>query len=181
MSINNQKVVDLCKKQKRLVLYGDGQKQWISDGYAMYPLLGVPTLTEDVVRALYALPDNVEVEVKDAPGQYCYEDTIREERLTYYEKIQLRPLGAEVSTLRTQRGVVFIKEKYLKPLEAGEGGDHQLYERTDSAGRTYIVAKAGVFVEAIILPVQNLLTAGWLNDLQELIGILQKTFEQEEE
>ena len=183
MSINNQKVVEMCKKQKRLLLLQSPREesQWISDGYTMYPLLGMPELTEENIRAIYSLPENVRVEVEILPPQYCYRDTFRDERPVFYEKIQLKPCGEAVITLRTRNGVVFIHEKYLKPLEAGENGEPMLFERTDDFGRTYIVAKQGIFLEAVIPPIRNLLKADWLDDLQKLLSILRKTFEQEEE
>ena len=182
MSVNIQKVIDLCKKQKRLLLLRDPSdgSQWISDGGAMYPLLGAPLLSEDSIRALYSLPDNVKVETDELPTIYNYTDTSRYEKPVFYEKIQLRPCGEAVITLRTGDGVAFIHEKYLKVLEAGENGEPMLFERIDDLGRTYIVAKQGLFLEAVIPPIRNLLKADWLDDLQNLVAVLRQTFEKEE-
>lgn len=182
MSINNQKIVEMCKKQKRLELLLDTQngRQWISDGYAMYPLLGLPLLTEENIRALYSLPAGVRVEVKDMHEDFSTADVEREEKPVYYEKIQLRPGGESVITLRTSGGIVFIRDKHLKPLEAGENGETQLYERTGKDGSIYIVAKQGMMLEAIIMTLQGVLRADWLDDLQRLVVDLRQTFEKEE-
>ncbi len=181
MSINNQKIVEMCKKQKRLILLWDGaDAQWISDGYALYPLLGVPLLTEESVRALYAIPENVKVEVEDLPRRYNYDNAEREEYPVFYEKIQIQPAGEAVHSLRTRSGVVFIAQKALKVLDSGENGDCTLYERVDGEGNVYIVAKQGMMLEAVIPPLQNVLKADWLDDLQNLAVALRQTFEKEE-
>lgn len=182
MSINIQKIVGMCKKQKRLdlLLDPDTMQQWISDGYAMYPLLGLPLLTEENIRAMYALPEGVRVEVKDMHGDFSAADVETHEKPVFYEKIQLQSCMESVITLRTSRGVVFIRGKHLRPLEAGENGETQLYERVSHSGNLYIAAKQGMMLEAIIMPMQNVLRADWLDDMQRLIGDLRQTFEREE-
>ena len=182
MSINIQKIVEMCKKQKRLdlLLDPDTMQQWISDGYAMYPLLGLPMLTEENIRAMYALPEGVRVEVKDMHEAFSTADVEPHEKPVFYEKIQLQPCIESVITLRTSRGVVFIRGKHLKPLEAGENGETQLYERVSRSGNLYIAAKQGMMLEAIIMPMQNVLGADWLDDMQRLLADLRQTFEREE-
>lgn len=53
--------------------------------------------------------------------------------------------------LQTRNGISFIQNKYLSPLE--DVIDMvQLYERETPQGMTYIVAKTGLFVAAVIMP-----------------------------
>lgn len=180
MSVNNQKIIEICKKAKRLTLFSDGGDQWISAGGAIYPLLKVPHLTEETVRALYSLPDNVKVEEVDGlPVPFSFINAERDERPVFYEKIQLQPGGDALVSLRTREGVTFIEEKYLKPLEPGENGDCMLYERTDSHGHVYIAAKQGMMLEAVILPQCGVLKPDWLDDLQSLVSALRQTYEKE--
>ncbi len=180
MSINYQKVIELCKKDGNLILYEDGDMQWISDGYACWPLLKMPHMNEEAVRAVYSLSAKVKVEERGAlPIHLCFADVVRQEQPVFYEKIQMQPIGMPLVSLRTSAGVTFIEQKYIKPLEPGENGDCMLYERTDGRGNVYIVAKQGLMVEAIILPRQGVLRADWLDDLQSLLVALRQTFEKE--
>lgn len=180
MSINNQKVIDLCKKEKRMVLYSGGRMQWVGVGGAAYPLLKVPYLDANTVRAVYSLPDGMTVEEKEGlPPHLSFADEERAERPVFMEKIQLNPLADRLLTLRTSEGVCFIKEQYLKPLEEGENGSADLYERRSTSGQIYIVAKQGMMLEAVIMPVVNVIKEDWLDDLQNLIGALRQTFEKE--
>ncbi len=180
MSINNQKVVDLCKKEKCLKLFSDGERQWIATSGAVYPLLKAPHLDEESLRALYSIPANVRVDVvAGLPGAFCFADTVRDEQPVFYEKIQLQPSAERLAVLRTREGVLFIREQYLKPLEEGENGDADLYVRTNEQGTTYIVAKQGLMLEAVILPVRRVIHEDWLDDLQDLLQALRRTFERE--
>ena len=180
MSINNQKIIDLCKKEKRMVLYTYGQMQWIGVGGAAYPLLKVPHLDEGTVKAIYSLPDDMTVEEKEGlPPHLSFANEDRAERPVFMEKIQLNPSPERLLTLRTSEGVCFIKERYLKPLEEGENGSADLYERRSTSGQIYIVAKQGMMLEAVIMPVVNVIKEDWLDDLQNLLGALRQTFEKE--
>lgn len=180
MSVNNQKIIDLCKKEKCLKLFSEGERQWIATSGSVYPLLKVPHLDEDSLRALYSIPANVKVEaVEGLPGAFSFADAVRNERPVFYEKIQLQPLEERLAVLRTSEGVCFIREQYLKPLEEGENGPADLYERTNEVGATYIVAKQGMMLEAVILPVRRVIREEWLEDLQDLLGALRQTFEKE--
>ncbi len=181
MSINNKKIVDLAQKEKRMVLYTlPGGYQYVGVARAIYPLLGVPVMSEDAIRAVYALPDTVKVEEKEAlPEEFDFALAVKGEQPVFYEKIQLQPVCTPLISLRCSRGVVFIEAAALKPLEPGENGECILYERQDTYGRPYIVAKQGMLAEAVILPRSDVLRADWLDDLQNLSSALRQTFEQE--
>lgn len=59
--------------------------------------------------------------------------------------------GGVLKPLQTRNGISFIQNKYLSPLE--DVIDMvQLYERETPQGMTYIVAKTGLFVAAVIMP-----------------------------
>jgi hypothetical protein len=80
-----------------------------------------------------------------------------------------------LTSVRTQAGVTFFASKYLKPLETGENGSCDLYERITSTGQVYIVAKQGMMLEAVILPMTNVIKPDWLEDLCELTDMLKRT------
>ena len=104
MSINNQKIIDLCKKEKRMVLYSYGQMQWIGVGGAAYPLLKVPHLDEDTVKAIYSLPDGMTVQEKEGlPPHLSFANEDRAEHPVFMEKIQLNPSPDRLLTLCGRR------------------------------------------------------------------------------
>ena len=179
MSINNQKVIDLCKKQKGLVLYTTDQGQWIATGAAVYPFLCEQQLSPATLRAVYSIPEEVNIrEEKQLPNLFNFEDVEEGEKPAVYEPIQLSPIGGAIC-LKTRDGVKFVDPKYLKPLEAGKNGESVLYERASVGGYVYIVAKQGMMAEAIIMPAQGVITEGWLDDLAMLLEDMRQTFEKE--
>ena len=59
--------------------------------------------------------------------------------------------GRVLQPLHTSQGLQFIDTKYLEPL--AEYKDMlALYERTDTSGQTYIAAKNGLILVAVIMP-----------------------------
>ncbi|WP_317399670.1 hypothetical protein [Anaerotruncus colihominis] len=59
--------------------------------------------------------------------------------------------GRVLQPLHTAQGLQFIDTKYLEPL--AEYKDMlALYERTDTSGQTYIAAKNGLILVAVIMP-----------------------------
>ena len=59
--------------------------------------------------------------------------------------------GTEVKPLKARNGIIFIQQKYLAPLE-DVLDVVQLYERVTPDGQTYVAAKAGLLIAAVIFP-----------------------------
>ncbi len=179
--MNITKIVNICKKTKRLDLYQIGDIQWIGDGFAMYPLLGAPRFTAESIRATYDLPDSVTIrENQPVPRVLCFDDICISENQVFYEKIQICPGGSDLLSLRTQRGVTFIQRKYVDPVDDGAPAIG-IYERINDAGTLYIVIKRGLMLEAVIMPVVRVIKKDWLSDLQELVTAMLQTYKEEEQ
>lgn len=177
--MNIVKIVNVCKKAKRLDLYSRGDMQWISDGFAIFPLLGAPKFSVDSIRATYDLPDSVEIrEHGELPRMYCFDDICASENQIFYEKIQVCPSGHDLLALRTQRGVTFIQRKYVEPVDDGAPAIG-IYERITEAGQLYIVIKRGLLLEAVIMPMTRVIQKDWLEDLRELVSMLSATYAEE--
>ncbi len=58
--------------------------------------------------------------------------------------------GRDLLPLETSAGISFIQEKYLAPLDSLEY--MQLFERRSTDGGLYIVAKVGMIIQAVIMP-----------------------------
>lgn len=157
-------IASICKKRKYVALLerynelGEIVRQYISDGSAIYPIDGLPYLTSDNILTIFDIPEKqrskwvVQTQVA-VPGIYSTEDTYLREKQLVRESIQivygsvvLRPLQT------TYRGLVFIDNKYLSPL-TDVLDVLELFERYTPDGDVYIVAKAGLLLQAIIAPV----------------------------
>ena len=75
-----------------------------------------------------------------------------------YGEAQLRPeelsigyMDAVLFPISTSKGIMFYDPIYLKPL-ADKVGKIEMYERQSQDGTLYFAAKAGTFLEALILP-----------------------------
>lgn len=180
--MNITAIINHCKKQKRLFLYGTEEgRQWIGDGCGVYPLLGAPLFTEDSIRAAYHLPSNVKIKADpNLPRSLDFRDICETENRVFFEKIQLDPSGNDLVSLRTQAGVTFIDRRYLTPVDDGDIAIG-IYERIMQDGKIHIAVKRGMMVEALILPVVNVIKKDWLEDLKELLSVLQTTYNEEGE
>ena len=74
--------------------------------------------------------------------------------------------GFVVKPLSTRDGISFIQAAYLSPLE--DMGDYlRLFERVSSDGQTYIVAKNGMEIAAVIMPMDTI-KLGFVEKLEDL-------------
>ncbi len=179
--MNYQKIMNLCKKRKFMTLYTDGGRQWVSDGNALYPLLGMPLLDAQSIRAIYDMPEGMQIlETQEMPEGIYLGDVDWCENQIFREKIQLQPNGLDVIGYRTQAGVTFAEEKYLSPITGiGTDGNVCVYERVSKeTGKIYIVVKRGMLLEAVIQPVQ-ILTKDWVEDLAEITAAIRVTYNRE--
>ena len=155
-----KKVVALCNKAKGFRLFdkidSTGEiTQWLGDGYAIYPLNGLPILDEETLCAVFDISEkqreNIIVRRSEMPEAVNVDDTDPAERVLSDDDFSIIYGGAELQPLKTQNGITFIQRKYLAPLE--DVLDMvQLYERVTPDGQSYIAAKAGLLLAAVIFP-----------------------------
>lgn len=155
-----KKVVALCNKEKQYILFdkldSTGEiTQWLGDGYAIYPLNGLPILDEETLCAVFDISEkqreNIIVRRQSMPEAINADDTDPSERVLSDDDFSIIYGGAELQPLKTRSGIIFIQRKYLAPLE--DVLDMiQLYERVTPDGQSYIAAKAGLLIAAVIFP-----------------------------
>lgn len=140
------KIIGLCKKQKRVIIYnrrhGDGEiaEQWIGDGASCYRAEGVPILDSDSVATIFDIPaknaDKWNILEMDLPTSYDFTDDAAEsgEQIFDEDPIFLQYGGAMLKPLRSRGGVpLFIDIRYLSPFI--NDMDHMyLYRRTAEGG-----------------------------------------------
>lgn len=86
-----------------------------------------------------------------APEGICLDDIDKTERILEDDNLSICYAGKILKPLQTSKGLIFIDCKYLAPL-ADIANIMELFERTMSGGTTYIAAKVGLLLYAVIFP-----------------------------
>ena len=110
---------------------------------------------------------------------YSLEDWERGERALNDNWPTVEYDGRIVKPLSTNDGMTFIQDKYLAPLE--DIADYlRLFERVDTEGNKYIVAKNGMEIAAIIMPF-DIINAGFVEELENLAYRCRQSLEAQKE
>lgn len=151
-----KKVVDICRREGVARIYKDEKDtQWLSCGYACYPLYEVPELSEDEFFTVFdftAKQRNETIfECAVFPSSLStwdsYPGEIRCEKLS-----PNIPFGSRLLIpFSTVGGIKFLDSEYLAPF-AGETNDIEVYERIQKNGEPYFAVKIGMCLRAIIMP-----------------------------
>ena len=155
-----KKVISLCHQRKTFRLFDKISEcgeivQWLGDGFAAYPLNGLPILDEETLCAVFDISEkqlkNTSVRRLTMPDALNVDDTDPAERALSDDDFSIIYGGTELKPLKTRNGIIFIQQKYIAPLE-DVLDVVQLYERVTPDGQTYVAAKAGLLIAAVIFP-----------------------------
>ena len=155
-----KKVISLCHQRKTFRLFDKISEngeivQWMGDGCAAYPLNGLPILDEETLCAVFDISEkqlkNTSIRRLTMPDVLNIGDTDPDERVLKDDDFSIIYGGTEVKPLKARNGIIFIQQKYLAPLE-DVLDVVQLYERVTPDGQSYIAAKAGLLLAAVIFP-----------------------------
>ena len=169
------KIIQLCKSSKNIQLdYDEYRKiQYISDGYAIYFVEGIPQLDEASVRQLYGI-NKTKVNI----AHFNFKDEVR----TYIDEqgtdlnnsfynFELSVNDNILVLLKGYDNTIAIDKTYLKPFN-----EDKAYLSFEYCKR-YVVVKEGLIKKAIIpataFKVENLLTElnALSRDLNKIINI----------
>ena len=159
-------IAAICKKNKNIAIFerysddGDILTQYIGDGSAVYPVVGLPQLDKESLLTIF------DVKTLGVPAGISFEDTDETERHVEREGISIIYSGRTLKPIRTTRGLVFIESRYLSPV-ADVLDVLELYERRTAEGTPYIVAKAGFLLQAVIMP-YDVINQQFVESLQDL-------------
>lgn len=184
-----KKVAALCSRQGVFHLYDevddDGElvRQWLGDYGAIYPLYGLPVLDEENLCTMFDISEKKRKKCsfrrERAPRSFCLDDNEPGEQCLYSDWPTVEYNGFVVKPLSTREGIVFIQNAYLVPLEDME--DYlRLFERRTEDGQRYIVAKNGMEIAAIIMPMDTI-KMGFVDKLEQLAHMCRATLEAMEE
>lgn len=170
-------IAAICKRNKRIVLFnkygedGETMSQYISDGYGIYPICGLPEMDEESILTIFDIPEKDRekwfVEYALPPKEINFEDTDESERPIEEENISIMYAGRVLKPLKTRRGLAFIDSRYLSPLSDVLDA-LGFYERITPYGTPYIVAKDGFLLQAVIMP-YDVIRTEFVEHLQELV------------
>ena len=155
-----KKVISLCHQRKTFRLFDKISEngeivQWMGDGCAAYPLNGLPILDGETLCAVFDISEkqlkNTSIRRLTMPDALNVGDTDPDERVLKDDDFSIIYGGTEVKPLKARNGIIFIQQKYLAPLE-DVLDVVQLYERVTPDGQTYVAAKAGLLIAAVIFP-----------------------------
>ena len=184
-----KKVAALCAKMEAFYLFDEMEeggvlvRQWLGDGRSAYPLSGLPVLDESNLCAMFDISDKKRKKCfltrKPMPESLNVEDCAKGERALYDEWPTVEHNGYVVKPLSAGDSIVFVQTAYLSPLE--DMADYlRFYERVDDTGQTYIVAKNGMEIAAVIMPVDTI-KLGFVEKLEELARKCRVTLAAQEE
>lgn len=184
-----KKVAALCAKIGAFYLFdeiGEGGeliRQWLGDGRSAYPLSGLPVLGESNLCAMFDIPEKKQKKCffkrETIPESLNVEDYAKGERTLYDEWHTVEHNGYVVKPLSTNDDIMFVQTAYLSPLE--DMADYlRFYERVDDTGQAYIVAKNGMEIVAVIMPVDTI-KLGFVEKLEALAHKCRVAVERQEE
>ena len=118
-------IAAICKKNKNIAIFerysddGDILTQYIGDGSAVYPVIGLPPLDAESLLTIFDVPekdrDNYFVKTLGVPAGISFEDTDATERQVEREGISIIYSGRTLKPIRTTRGLVFIESRPYDP------------------------------------------------------------------
>lgn len=169
-------IAAICKKGKQVVLYnryesGGTLQQYIGDGNDRISRFWPSKAgRRKHILTIFDVPEKQRedwfVRVRDVPEGINFEDTDANEKMIERDNLSIIFSGHTLKPLQTRRGLVFIQSRYLSPvsdvLEVLE-----LYERITTGGTPYIVAKAGLLLQAVIMPF-DVINQQFVESLQRL-------------
>ena len=166
-----KKIISMCKKSGQLLLIDNGGDQWISDGFALYPLVNMPPFDEETVCRAYDISESkaskMRIEMRPKiPTGYDISDDVENESPCDYEE----PMFGGLVPVQTSQGMMFIKGQYLTPFKGMPEDMIRIFERYSESVGIYFAIKVGFVLSAIVMPYDC------IND--SLVNRMERVYEQ---
>ena len=153
-------IAAIFKRNKRLnILVMPNGAQWITNGYALYSMSGMPDLTPAMVLKIFDIPDDKQgewtCEIKPMPENMrgiCTNGIFATELLLEPKKSTIKYGGITYSLFRNIDELIAVDEKYLKPLDDMEYMQFYKQEIPNKGGFA-IVCQNALELEAVIMPI----------------------------
>ena len=181
-----KKIISLCKTAGQLILYSDPERdiQWLSDGRAIYPLIGCPKFDEDSFCNTYEITDSQRKKIdfridEPLPANFNFDDADDYETETERMPLAVTYSAYDAVALKTQYGIEFINRAHLHPFGDYSGRDIIYTLRTDELGDSYFAVKCGFMLIGIVIPLK-IITRSFISELKAFERQVEVTFHNNE-
>lgn len=168
-----KKIVDICRREGVARIYDDEKEvQWLSCGYACYPLYEVPELSEDEFFTVFDFSvkqrEETIFERAEFPLYLSTKDFFPGELLC--EKLSPNiPFGSKLLIpFKTTSGIKFLDSEYLAPL--ADETEIEVYVREPANGEPYFAVKVGMCLRAIIMPF-NAINKSFVDNIAKIYSL----------
>lgn len=155
-----KQIEQIMKSNKTITIINrpDGE-QWLSNGYACYPVRNLPKLTKENFLAILnvdeAKKDKYFISEYDSDHyeNLSFLDTDPTEELIETEFLTITYKETTLRTFHGTEGLIFAAARHFKPFN-DEDAEYTFYERFSKKTKgPYIAVKKGLLLDGLIMPV----------------------------
>lgn len=162
-----KKIEKLCKGAGYIFLYDElgscneenGEmeetaRQWMGDGYAVYPLDGMPYLAEREVCAIFDIDEKKRDKIvinrfENLPEYVSLADQMETDEPLEEIRFQMSLGDDELALFRDEGGrLVVIKAEYKKPIDNWK--ECQCFKRMSADGKPFVAVMSGCILRGLI-------------------------------
>lgn len=151
-----KKIAAFIKKRKYLGIHTAGKEQWITDGVASYPIIGMPVMSAAEMLAFLDFQANDDIKVTEWKAlEVRFGDTALNEELIERFGPSVSIGESSCSVFYTSAGAVLVNDAYLTPCFTHYGEGELTFWLRYCNNHPMIAVKKGFFLLALINPVKT--------------------------
>lgn len=173
-----KKIVDICRHEGVARISKDSRGiQWLSCGYACYPLYEIPELSEEEFFTIFDFSpkqrEDTLFERTEHPISLSTADFSEAEESC--ERLTPNiPFGSKLLIpFSTLSGIKFLDSEYLAPL-ADEIKNIEVYERISKTGEPHFAVKVGMSLRALIMPF-NAVNKPFVDNIEKIYSLCKRS------
>ena len=172
------KIIKLCKKAGSFTLHYDSSRQiqWLSNGFAIYPLQGCPIFDEENFFTTFDIDvsSSLLTILPDLPKGFDFNDGNNLEVEVTRLGLTILDESTDIVAFKTEYGIELFERSCFSPFGDYSKNDLQYFIR--HAGKTpYLVVKNGFMLIGIILP-KKIIDKQLVDDVKNFAKQLEVTF-----
>lgn len=172
IKMKNKAIINICKKEGKMILLKSEEQQWINTGAAVYQF-GLQDISYDEICYLYDINDDQKSKmahwVSDLPSNYDFADATADETPAEPLETILQFDGRTVQPYATSLGVLCLDLQYLAPFNLKDRREMFIFVRAAKDGLPYFVIKIGLLIRAIIMPYKLRAQDNLFDNLKQIV------------
>lgn len=167
--MNIVKIATVLKKTPMIIVYQGEQKQFISNGFAMYDISELPTLysTDQVYAILGISPDKYQVRIDALPIDIMASENDESVEPIAYEIKRIN--GERFRIFKNENAIIVIKQLFLKPLDDDE--IYSYFLRRSKAGEKILVVNYGILGDIMCVMEYKLKERQFFDDYEQILRL----------